>query len=473
MDEQIAFAGSAELARRLRSREVSSRELVELYLSRIERLEPRLNAYRVVLAQSAMAQATECDRRIAAGEEAPLLGVPLAIKDVEDMAGEVTTLGTGGFDEPAAEDSRMVASLRAAGAVFLGKTNLPELAISGFTESKTWGTTRNPWDTDRTPSGSSGGSAVAVAAGLCAAASASDGAGSIRNPAAFCGLFGLKPQRDRVPLNEADHWLGLSVTGCITRSVEDTALWLDVTMARGGGDEVPPPPSRPYVDAARVRPARLRVALSTKPARFFSPPATFGRPIVTDEVKRAVAETGELLRSLGHAVHEEDPDYRFAADNFVPRYLGGIHGDVETVPHPKRLDSRTRGYGRLGSLYPGAALRRAQRVGASDAERINRIFDRCDVLVTPVVGELPFQVERWEGRSALRTMAAEGRRFCFAPVWNHTGQPAAAVPAGLSAEGLPRSVQLVGRPNDEETLLSLAAEIEAERPWADRLPPVS
>ncbi len=451
----------------LRDREVSSRELTEGYLERIERLDPRLNAYCLMLADKALAQAEEADRRIAGGEEAPLLGVPLAIKDVEDVAGEPTAFGTGAFEGTAATDSPMVARLREAGAVFLGKTNLPELAICGFTESRTWGVTRNPWDTDRTTSGSSGGSAAAVAAGLCAAGSASDGAGSIRNPAAFCSLFGLKTQRGRIPFRPADHWHGLSVTGCVTRTVLDTALWLDATMAREGEAGAPPPPARPFAEAARTRPESLRVALSTKPIRAVAP------PIVSDEVKRAVHETGELLGSLGHRIAERDPAYGLAGNNLVPRYLGGIAEDVAAVPHPERLEPRTRGFGRLGRLYPGAMVRRARRQGESDARRINALFGDFDVLITPMVGELAFEVGRWEGRGAVRTLLGMSRTYCFAPVWNHTGQPAAAVPAGIGADGLPRSVQLVGRPGDEATLLSLAAQIEAERPWADTRPPVS
>lgn len=467
MDEQLAFAGSARQAELLRAREVSSRELTQLYLERIERLDPKLNSYRVVLAEQALAQADEADRKLAAGEEGALLGVPLAIKDVEDIAGHPTRFGTDAFEGTAGADSPVVAHLRAAGAVFLGKTNLPELAICGFTESKTNGITRNPWNTDRTPSGSSGGSAAALAAGLCAAASASDGAGSIRNPAAFCNLFGLKPQRGRIPFRPADHWRGMSVTGCVTQTVLDTALWLDLTMAAGGEPGAPPPPERPYVAAASTPPGKLRIALSTKPVRAVAP------PIVTDEVKRGVHDAGELLRSLGHEVREQDPSYGMAGNNFIPRYLGGIHDDVEAVPHPERLEGRTRGFGRLGSLYPEAIVRRGIRSGQSDARRINAIFERFDVLITPVVGEVPFEVGRWEGKGALRTLLGMSRSFCFAAVWNHTGQPAAAVPIGFTDAGLPRSVQIVAAPNREDLLISLAAQIESEKPWTERRPPVS
>jgi amidase len=216
VDEGLAFAGIARQAELLRRREVSSRELTELYLDRIERLEPQLNAFRVVFAEQALAQAADADRRLGAGGDdgAALLGVPLALKDTEPVAGQVTAYGTDAFDRPAERDGELTRRLREAGAIFLGKTNLPELAICAFTEGRAFGTTRNPWNPGLTTGGSSGGSGAAVAAGLCAGASASDGAGSIRYPAAFCNVFGLKPQRGRVPLApDVDHWHGLSVKG--------------------------------------------------------------------------------------------------------------------------------------------------------------------------------------------------------------------------------------------------------------------
>ncbi len=467
MDEQLAFAGSARLAGLLRSREISSRELTELYLARIGRLDPKLNAFLYLSTEKALAQADGADRRIEAGEEAPFLGVPIAIKDVEDIEGEPTRFGTDAFDGVASSDSPMVASLRHAGAVFLGKTALPELAICGFTESKTSGVTRNPWDTERTPSGSSGGSGAALAAGLCAAASASDGAGSIRNPAAFCNLFGLKPQRGRIPMRPADHWRGMSVTGCVTQTVLDTAIWIDATMAAGGEPGAPPPPERPYAEVAATPPGKLRIALSTKPVRAAAPPHVSG------DAKAAVAAAGELLRSLGHDVREASPSYGMAGNNVATRYLGGIHDDVENVPRPDRLEARTRGFGRLGSLYPERMVRSATEAAEKDAHRINALFDDHDVLVTPVVGEVAFPVRRWEGRGAFRTLMGLSRTFCFAGIWNHTGQPAAAVPMGFTDAGLPRSVQLVVAPNREDIAISLAAQIESEQPWAERRPPIS
>ena len=233
-DIDVAFAGAARQAEMVRAKEVSPRELVELYLERIERIDPGLNAYRTVFGERALAEADEAGKRLGGSGEAPLLGVPVAIKDNVDYAGEITAHGTAAYGAPAAEDSHVVRKLREAGAIVIGKTNLPELAIYGFTESPTWGDTRNPWDPSRTCGGSSGGSGVATAAGLCAIAHATDGAGSIRYPSAYCGLFGLKPQRNRVSLTpDREHWHGLSVSGCVSRSVIDTALYLDAIARLG------------------------------------------------------------------------------------------------------------------------------------------------------------------------------------------------------------------------------------------------
>ena len=462
----LAFAGVARQAELIRVGEVSSRELVELYLERIARLDPELRAYRVVLAERALAEAEVADARRAAGEEALLLGVPLAIKDGVDLAGEVTTHGTGAYGSPATEDAEVIRRLRAAGAVILGKTNLPELGIMGTTESPTWGVTRNPWDPDRTPGGSSGGSGAAVAAGLAAAAQASDGAGSIRIPAAHCGLFGLKPQRGRVSLMPAaSHWNGMTVVGSLTRTVIDTALLLDVMAGAVPGDaDVAPPPERPFAEFARTSPGRLRIALSSRPAA----------PVPVDqELRRALEDVGDLLRALGHRVERRDPSYNEIATVLFPRYLKGIQDDAESMPRPERLQRRTRGFAALGRAVPDPVFRRALRDSERQSARINRIFDDHDVLLTPVAARPPVGAAEWEGRSALRTLVEMGMVYPFPVVWNVTGQPAASVPAGFTADGLPIGVQLVGRPNDEGRLLSMAAQLEAERPWAGRRPPVS
>ena len=246
VDEAIAFVGAARQAEMIRAGEVSPTELVHMHLVRIERHDPDLNAFRKVFAERALLEAQQAEARLKAGEERPLLGVPIAIKDEVDVAGEVTSFGTDGFDEPAKQDCEMVRRLREAGAIVVGLTLLPEMAICGFTESATYGVTRNPWNLQRTPGGSSGGSAAAVAAGLVPIASAGDGAGSIRIPAASCGLFGLKPTRGRVSLApKLEGWAGLAVDNCVSRTVLDTALWLDVVAGGSKEPEAPPPAGAP------------------------------------------------------------------------------------------------------------------------------------------------------------------------------------------------------------------------------------
>jgi amidase len=452
----------------VRRGEVSATELVGLYLDRIQRLDPQLNSFRLVLTEQAMLEAEQAEARVRAGEERPLLGVPIAIKDEVDVAGQVNTRGTDGFSEPAKVDSEMVRRLRQAGAIIVGLTLLPEMAICGFTESATYGVTRNPWNPLHTPGGSSGGSGAAVAAGLVPIASAGDGAGSIRIPAASCGLFGLKPSRGRASLAPLiEGWRGMAVLGCLSRSVIDTALWLDVISGGSAEAEAPAPPERPFVEAAQTLPGKLRVGFTTLAPRAVAPPT------VSEEAKQVVADSAELLRSLGHQVEPRDPDWGGIGDAITTRFLKGVAETVEEVPHPERLEKRTRQFGTMGKLLPEGLYQRMMARRPAEQARVNAIFDSIDVLMMPVMGGTALPVRRWEGRSALRTVIGMSRFYPYCVPWNHLGNPAMSVPAGLSPEGLPLAVQIVGRPGDEATLLSLAAQIEAERPWANRRPPIS
>jgi amidase len=470
-DAELAFAGIARQAELIAAGEVSSRELVELCLRRIERYDGRLRAFRVVFAERALMEAEQADARRGAGATAaqrPLLGVPIAVKDDIDVAGEVTMLGTNAHgDVPAAADAEVVRRLREAGAIPIGKTNVPELCLWPFTETPTFGATRNPWDLQRAPGGSSGGSGAAVAAGLIGAALGSDGAGSIRIPAAWCGLFGLKPQRGRVSMApKAEAWHGMSVNGVLSRSVRDTALFHDVASGSAPVDrDRPEPPPQPFSEYASTPPGRLRIAYSAK-----VPPLLLAK--LEDEQRRAFEQTLELLRSLGHELSEQDPDYGYdTGPSVLIRYLRGGHDEAHALPHYERLSRNTRGFATLGSLVPPALVEWSRSREPVLAARLNRVLERHDALIMPTTAQPPPRIGQFEGHGALRTLNGAIALVPFNAPWNLTGQPAASVPAGFGSDGLPRAVQIVGRPGDEGTLLSLSAQIEAERPWAQDRPP--
>lgn len=461
----LVLAGLARQTEMVRSGDVSPRELVEACLERIERLDPQLNAFRVVLGERALAEAAQAGGRRGAGDDRPLLGVPVAIKDDTDVAGEITAVGTRAHGGPAAADAEVVRRLRAAGAIVIGKTHVPELVQWPFTESATWGVTRNPWDPERTPGGSSGGSGAAVAAGLVGGALGSDGAGSIRIPASFCGLFGLKPTRDLISI--APHtttvlgWHGLAVYGPLARRVADAALFLDATAAEA--------PAEPFAAVAARPPERLRIAVSFKvPPGITAPLAR-----VDAEVRAAVEETASVLRSLGHDVVRRDPAYGMVVNNVVARYLRGIHDDAHATAHPERLERRTRAMARMGGLISDKAIARETRAESGHFERIGALFADHDVLLTPATPVPAYPVGRFEGRGALWTLMGSAAVAPYTGPWNALGQPAASVPAGLTAAGLPMGVQLVGRRGADAVLLSLAAQLEAETGWPERRPPVS
>ncbi len=458
---ELAFAGAAEQARLLAAGTITAPALLDLYLDRIARLDSTLGAYRIVLAGSAREEAAAAQARLDNGERSPLLGVPIAIKDDVDVAGVVTTYGSGAYGPAKTDDAEVVRRLRAAGAVILGKTTVPEMMVWSFTETREFGATRNPWDTDRTPGGSSGGSAAAVAAGMAPMALGSDGMGSIRIPSAWCGLFGIKPQRDRVPMAPHDGaWNGLSVNGPIARTVEDAAVFLDATATT-------PAAEGSFVAAAAREPGRLRIALSTK-----VPPLLTAR--VGRAQRAAVDEAGALLRELGHEVFVRDPDYPTGAayGNLLPRYFRGVYDDVATLPRKDRLEPRTRAFARIGGLFSDRRMAAIREAESELTRRVLSIFDDVDVVITPATASGPSRIGAYQRRGAVTTLALVAQRAPFLAMFNGTGQPAAAVPWGADGDGLPTAIQIVGRPFDEATLLSLAAQIEKARPWAHRRPPI-
>lgn len=451
---------AAETARRTTAGEVSAVEVVRASLDRIAALDPGLNAMSVVLGAEALAEAESRDAALAAGEPTgPLHGVPVVIKEEVDVAGAVTTFGGEGNTTPAAADAEVVRRLRAAGAVVVGKTTMPEFGAWPYTEGASRGVTRNPWDRSRTPGGSSGGTAVAVATGMAPIGLGGDGGGSIRIPSAMCGLFGLKPQRGRVSTFPHEHlWWAIGTCGPLTRTVLDTAIFYDAIRGNMPGDRFTAGDTGSFTEAARTAPGRLRIGWSTKPV-------TLGvRPDPTHV--EAVRATARLLTELGHDVREVDPRYPDPTLAFVPQFLAGVRDEAALVEHPERLERRTRETRLLASWVTQGVLDRAIAAGETVSEKANRVFDQVDVLLTPTTAHRPPRVGVVDGlgtvRSALRAMPA----IAYCALWNVAGNPAANVPAGLAPDGLPLGVQLVGRRNDETTLLSLSAQLEEARPWA-------
>jgi amidase len=465
---ELAFAGVAEHARMLAAGEVSARELVELSLRRVEASEEALNAFRCVRTEGARADAAEADRRRAKGERAPLLGVPVAIKDDVDLAGEESRFGCPGNFAPRACDCESVRRLKQAGAVIVGKTNTPELGQWPFTESTAHGATRNPWSLEHTPGGSSGGAAAAVAAGLVSAAVGSDGAGSVRIPAAWTSLVGIKPQRGRIstwPDAEAFH--GLTCLGPLTRTVGDGALMLDVLSGSHPGDRHrPPPPAEPYAVAATRAPGRLRIGLSLRIPFSLAPAKLDGR------VRAAVERIAEVLRGLGHEVVREDPAYRLIGVTFMPRSMAGLREWTGRVPDPSLLDERTLNNARMGRLFGGPVLALAKALERPLHRQVGRIFKRVDVVLAPTTAKPPERIGAIDGLGHWDTDKVVVGACPYAWPWNVLGWPGVNVPAGLTEQGLPLGASLLGPANSESRLISLAAQLEQAEGWQRRRPPL-
>jgi amidase len=458
-DEDLAFAGVGRLGELLGAGQLTPRELAEFYLTRIERLNPTLRAFISVRAEPALAAADAALKRLQTGERGPLLGIPVAVKDNVDVSGEVTTHGAGGNPKAAAADSEVVRRLRSAGAVILGKTALCELAAYGhFTSSAAHGVTRNPWNLDRSPGGSSGGSAAAVAAGMVPVALGSDGGGSIRIPSAFCGLFGLKVQRGRAPLAPLDdHWYGCTVLGGIGRSVLDVAIFDDAISAVPNSEAEP---ERSLVAAAGRDPGRLRIAVSVRPAI----PGVKPSP----ESIAAIEQMTDLLRSLGHVLETRELAHPQLLTTFTPRWAAGIRDDA--LAHDDNLERRTRRMAAVGRRLGGRALRRSIERERAVAERLNTVFDEYDLVMTPVTAAPPPATDISRTTGAFRTFNQGSPYVCYTPTWNYVGQPAASVPAGFGRDGLPQAIQLAGPPDSETRIVSLAAQIEAARSWRRQRP---
>ena len=447
---------------------VTARELVEHSLARIAALDSTLNAFAYVLAEEALATADRLDAARAAGEPCgPLHGVPIAIKDENDVAGLPTAYGGAAFTTPAVADAEVVRRLRDAGAIIIGKTRMPEFGIFPYTETVAHGWTRNPWNVLKSPAGSSGGTGAAVASGMVAAGIGGDGGGSIRLPASWCGLFGLKPQRGRVSLApNPDLWRALGVIGPLTRTVADSALIYDVISGTTATDRFAAEAwEGTLAEAASAPPRALRILVSAKNPG--------GGKRADAPTLAALAATATTLKALGHTVVERDPKYPNVSLPFMAQVAGGVADEAARAEHPELLEARTRRIVRLvrPALRYGAW---AERVLAAKGEAfLGALFAEVDLVVTPTTPSAALPVGQLDGTGTIASLGGATRVASYTTLWNALGNPAAALPAGFTDDGLPVSVQVVGPANSEPLIISLCAQVEAANAWLDRRPPLS
>jgi amidase len=459
-----------EAAAAVRRREVSPVELVEHALDRIAHLDGRLGAFVTVTADAALQQAKAAEQAVLAADNperlSPLLGVPTAIKDLNLTKGVVTKLGSTLYRDFVPDiDDYIVESLRTAGTISVGKTASPEFGLACYTETDIGPPARNPWDVSRTPGGSSGGAAAAVAAGMISLAQGSDGGGSIRIPASACGLVGLKPARGRVskgPL-EVDS-SRLSVYGGLARTVRDAAAFLDAVAGPRPGDPDPLPlPPQSFLSACERDPGRLRIG------RFIQPPICAD---IDPQVRDAWEKASLLLSSLGHDVTDIDSPVPPAA---VPAFEKVWSVSAHTAPvDPAReaeLRPLTRYLRERGRAVSGPQY--AQAVGtlvliARQAMAASAAFD---AVLSPTLATLPPPIGWFTDSDPAVDFERQKQFTPFTAAVNSTGQPAISLPLYQSVEGLPIGMMLVGRRADEATLLSIAAQLEAAAPWRDRHAP--
>ncbi len=464
-----AFSGLRGQADLLARGEVSARELLERSLDIAQRTSASLNAFRCLRTEAARREADDADARLRAGERGPLLGVPVAVKDDVDVAGESTSFGCAGAFPVKADDAHMVRRLRRAGAVIVGKTNTPELGQWPITESTGFGITRNPWDVQLTPGGSSGGSAVAVAAGAVAGAFGSDGLGSVRIPAAWTHLVGIKPQRGRISTwPDPETFNGLTCIGPLARTVADAALLLDAATGNHPQDlHQPKPAEGSFLGAADRPPRRLRVALSLRI------PFTVAPARLDDEIRAAIERIAGVIEGLGHSVDVADPAYGMLGLGAVPRSLAGLPRYVACAPDVSLLDPRTRHNARVGRWLGGPILQLARRLEPLMARRVAPIFRRFDVVLTPTTALPPLPVRGIEALSGWQTDQRIVAACPYTWPWNVIGWPAMSVPAGFTSAGAPVGAQLVGPQGSETRLISLAGQLEQQERWHEHRPPNS
>ncbi|WP_225725216.1 MULTISPECIES: amidase family protein [unclassified Nocardia] len=444
-----ACLGLREMAAAIARRELSSRDAVSRSLERIQESQRDLNAFRIVR-ERALAEAAEADALAVAGERPPLLGVPIAVKDNLHVAGEPTAYGCAGTFPRQSADSAVVRRLRDAGAIVVGKTNMCELGRWPFTSGPAFGATRNPWNLDRTPGGSSGGSAAAVAARLVPAALGSDVGGSIRIPAAWTNSVGIRPTRPaRAEMLSAAFPSELNIVGPLARTVSDAALLLDIIH-----------PER----AAEITVRSRRIAVARR-AIFPPGPA----PLHAD-IEAGLLRIAAALRGLGHEVSDAElPQDWLVGLNFFTRAANQA-GRVAGALAGAELDERTRAYTRFGSIIgPLAAL--AGRTESRSARKIGAVFETCDIVLAPTVPipALPADCIDMLDDPAMRTAVITAFQYTWP--WSVLGWPSISIPCGFDSDDIPIGVQLLGPPGSDQLLISVAGQLESELRWDLRSPP--
>jgi len=480
------------LAELVRAKQVTPAELVEEVISRIEVHNPKINAVIYKMYDHARA-ASKGDL-----PDGPFKGVPFLLKDLQlTYTGAPTSSGNRLLKNiPMPQDSEIVGRFKAAGLIILGKTNTPEFGLVPYTEPDAFGPTRNPWDLNRTPGGSSGGSAAAVAARLVPMAHGSDGGGSIRIPASCCGVLGLKPSRGRVPTGpeRGEIWRGFSIDHVLTRSVRDSAAMLDAIAGTDiGAPYAAPPQARPFLQEVNTEPGRLRIAFTSNPLMGHT---------VHDDCKKGLDATVRLLHQLGHEVIEATP--KIEAEAFAVAFLtiiaGETRADIEWAAQlakhrPARVDFDVSTYAvsMIGQALSAADYAKAGRYLQTAGREIGRFFEQYDVLLTPTLSRPPVPIgalqpsnreqtlikligslnANWllNALGVIKPLAAQTFDFIpYTPPFNVTGQPAISVPLYWNEAGLPVGMQFAGRFGDEATLFRLTGQIERAQPWYDRAP---
>ncbi len=463
-------SSAVELAAALRARELSAVELLDACLAAVDARNPELNAVVWRDDESARAAARDADARIASGEEAPFLGVPIPIKDLTAVAGWPVTYGSNGASEDPSEESELVVeALQRAGFVLCARTNTPEFGPLTVAENSRYGNTLNPWDTSRASGGSSGGASAAVAGEMFPIAHANDGGGSIRIPAAYCGLVGLKSSRGRIP-RRAQTWMGAVVEGAITRTVADAAASLDVTSEPDPlAWYTAPAPQRPFAEEAGAPVETLRIGLMAE--------APLGVPTDPDCI-RAAREAAALLEELGHEVVEVEVATisEELTPSFVTMTIGGV-ADYDGVDWEKVEPHNRQAYEaaseKVSAYEYVVAVQKLERLSRREVARWGRDFD---LLLTPTSAILPpptGQILTEQHAAPEQPVFDTVRSVCFSAFGNITGLPGISLPLHWNDDGIPVGVMLTGGPFEEARLIRLGAQLEAARPWAERRAPAA